>query len=280
MYHFARGENGLGHRRIITLLSDFGGQDAYVSSMKGVILGICPEAVIIDISHNVRKFDVRQGAFLLHQAAAYFPEGTIHMAVIDPGVGTDRRRIIVEGKRCLFVGPDNGVLSLAVQREGFVTGVELREKRFMLPNPSTTFDGRDVFAPASAHLACGVVLEEFGPVVSRIITPSFAGATRIKNKLVGEVLHVDRFGNVITNIQRSLLSSFNAVEGEVYQVKVAKDCARITFSRTYGTVPVGSPVMVVGSGDFVELSVNRGNASDLFKADVGSQIEILRGPNA
>jgi len=234
MHRFARGENGLGHRHIITLLTDFGSQDAYVSSMKGVILGIYPEAVIVDISHNVRKFDVRQGAFLLHQAAAYFPKGTIHMAVIDPGVGTDRRRIIIKGKRCLFVGPDNGVLSLAVQREGFVKGVEIREKRFMLPNPSTTFDGRDVFAPASAHLACGVVL----------------------------------------------LSSFNVVEGEVFQVKVAKDCARMTFSRTYGNVPVGTPVMVVGSGDFVEISVNRGDASDLFKAAVGSQIEILRLPNA
>ncbi|MCW4037847.1 MAG: S-adenosyl-l-methionine hydroxide adenosyltransferase family protein [Candidatus Bathyarchaeota archaeon] len=270
----------MGHRHIITLLTDFGSQDAYVSSMKGVILGICPEAVIVDISHHVRKFDVRQGAFLLHQAAAYFPKGTIHMAVIDPGVGTDRRRIIVEGKRCLFVGPDNGVLSLAVQREGFVKGVEIRENRFMLPNPSTTFDGRDVFAPASAHLACGVVLEEFGPVISRIVTPSFARATRIKNKLVGEVLHVDTFGNIITNIQRSLLSSFNAVEGEVFQVKVAKDCARMIFSRTYGNVQVGTPVIVVGSGDLIEISVNRGNASDLFKADTGSQIEILRRPNA
>jgi S-adenosylmethionine hydrolase len=120
----------LGHRHIITLLTDFGNQDAYVGSMKGVILSICPEAVIIDISHNVCKFDVRQGAFLLHQAAAYFSERTIHTVVIDPGVGTDRRRIIVKGKRSLFVGPDNGVLSLAVQREGFVKGVEIREKKF------------------------------------------------------------------------------------------------------------------------------------------------------
>ena len=195
-------------------------------------------------------------------------------------MGTDRRRIIVEGKRGLFVGPDNGVLSLAVQREGFVTGVEIREKKFMLPTPSTTFDGRDVFAPASAHLACGVALESFGPVIARLVTPSFARATRIKNKLVGEVLHVDRFGNIITNIQRRLFSSFNAVEGEVFQVKVAKDCASLIFSRTYGNVPVGTPMMVVGSGDLVELSVNRGTASDLFKADTGSQIKIFRRPNA
>jgi S-adenosylmethionine hydrolase len=247
--------------------------------MKGVILSICPEAVIIDISHNVRKFDVRQGAFLLHQAAAYFSERTIHTVVIDPGVGTDRRRIIVKGKRSLFVGPDNGVLSLAVQREGFVKGVEIREKKFMLPNPSTTFDGRDVFAPASAHLACGVELEEFGPLISSMVTPSFTRATRTKDKLVGEVLHVDRFGNVITNIQKSLMSSFKAVEGEVFQVKVAKDCARITFSKTYGNVPVDTPIMVVGSGDFVEISVNRGNACDLFKTDVGDRIEIFRRLN-
>jgi len=279
MHRYARGKNGLGLRHIITLLTDFGVQDAYVSSMKGVILDICPEAVIIDISHNVRKFDVRQGTFLLCQAASYFPEGTIHTVVIDPGVGTERRRIIVKGKRGVFVGPDNGVLSLAVQKEGFVKGVEIREKKFMLPNPSTTFEGRDVFAPASAYLACGVELEEFGPRISRMVTPSFTRATCTKDKLVGEVLHVDRFGNVITNIQRSLLSSFKAVEGEVFQAKIAKDCARITFSRTYGNVPVGALVMVVGSGDFLEISVNRGCANDLFKADVGSRIEIFRRPN-
>ncbi len=279
MHHYTRGKNDLGHKHIITLLTDFGVQDAYVSSMKGVILDICTEAVIIDISHNVRKFDVRQGAFLLHQAASYFPEGTIHMVVIDPGVGTERRRIIVKGKRGVFVGPDNGVLSLAVQKEGFVKGVEIREKKFMLPNPSTTFDGRDVFAPASAYLACGAELEEFGPRISRMVTPSFTRATYTKDKLVGEVLHVDRFGNIITNIQRSLISSFKAVEGEVFQAKVGKDCRKIKFSRTYGNVPIGALVMVVGSGDFLEISVNRGCANDLFKADVGSQIEICRLSN-
>jgi S-adenosylmethionine hydrolase len=124
-----------------------------------------------------------------------------------------------------------------------------------------------------------VELEEFGPLISSMVTPSFTRATRTKDKLVGEVLHVDRFGNVITNIQKSLMSSFKAVEGEVFQVKVAKDCARITFSKTYGNVPVDTPIMVVGSGDFVEISVNRGNACDLFKTDVGDRIEIFRRLN-
>ena len=269
----------MGHRRIITLLTDFGIQDAYVSSMKGVILDICSEAVIIDISHNVRKFDVRQGAFLLHQAASYFPEGTIHTVVIDPGVGTERRRIVVKGKRGIFVGPDNGVLSLAVQKEGFVKGVEIKEKKFMLPNPSTTFDGRDVFAPASAYLACGVELEEFGPQISQMVTPSFTRATCTKDKLLGEVLHIDRFGNIITNIQRSLISSFKAVEGEVFQAKIADDCVSITFSRTYGNVPVGALVMIFGSDDLLEISVNKGCASDLYKVDVGSCIEVFRLSN-
>ena len=270
----------MGQQHIITLLTDFGVHDAYVGAMKGVILDICPDAVIIDVSHQVHPFDVRQGAFLLHQAAPYFPTGTIHTAVIDPGVGTDRRRIIIKGRRGFFVGPDNGVLSLAVQKEGFVKGVEIRETKFMRPNPSPTFDGRDVFAPAAAHLACGVELEAFGPVISCMVTPPFARATRRKEKLVGEVLHVDRFGNVITNIPGSLLSSFKAEAGEVFHVKVDGQEARMTVSRTYGNVPVGTPVMVVGSSDFVEVSVNRGRACDLLQADAGSRIEITRYPNA
>lgn len=270
----------MSHRPIITLLTDFGVHDAYVGAMKGVILDICPDAVIIDITHHVQPFDVRQGAFLLHQAAPYFPVDTIHVAVVDPGVGTARRRIGVRGRRGLYVGPDNGVLTLALQRDGFVQGVELQEAKYMRPTPSPTFDGRDVFAPAAAHLACGVALEALGPPISRLVTPPFAQATRRKETLVGEVLHIDRFGNIITNIPQDLLAAFNAAAGEVFHVQVDGTAANIIFSRAYGQVLEGTPIMVVGSSDFVEVSVNRGDARDQFHADVGSRIEVTRLPTA
>lgn len=263
------------HKPIITLLTDFGAQDAYVSSMKGVILGLCPAAVIVDISHEVQKFDVRQGAFLLHQAAPYFPKGTIHTVVVDPGVGTERRRIIVEGPHSLFVGPDNGVFSLAIQREGFVKAVEIKEKKFMLPNPSPTFDGRDIFAPVSAHLACGVKIDEFGPTVSSMVTPPYSRPTIKKDKILGEVLSIDRFGNIITNIPYRLLNSFTAVDEALFRVKVNETSKIIKLSRTYGNVPIGTPIMVVGSSNFLEVSINQGSSSTIFKANVGSKIELI-----
>jgi S-adenosylmethionine hydrolase len=264
----------LEHRPIITLLTDFGAQDAYVSSMKGIILGLCPEAVIVDISHEVHKFDVKMGAFLLHQAAPYFPKGTIHTVVVDPGVGTARRRIIVEGGHSLFVGPDNGVFALAIQRESFVKAVEITEKKFMLPNPSPTFDGRDIFAPVSAHLACGVRIEEFGDIVSSIVTPPYSRPTIQKDKIVGEVLAIDDFGNIITNIPYRLLHLFKAGEGALFRVKVDATSETMKLSRTYGNVPIGTSVLVVGSSNFLEVSINQGSSSNLFQADVGSKIEL------
>ncbi len=259
---------------IITLLTDFGAQDAYVSSMKGVILGLCPDAVIVDISHEVQKFDVRQGAFLLHQAAPYFPKGTIHTVVVDPGVGTERRRIIVEGAHSLFVGPDNGVFSLAIQREGFVRAVEITEKKFMLPNPSPTFDGRDIFAPVSAHLACGVKIEEFGSTISSIAIPTYSRPTIQKDKIDGEVIAIDSFGNIITNIPDILLRAFKAGEGNLFTVTVNATSKIMKLSRTYGNVPIGTPVLVVGSSNFLEISINKGSSRNVFQADVGSKIEV------
>lgn len=270
--------SGLRRRPIITLLTDFGQKDAYVSSMKGVILGISPEAVVIDISHEVRRHDVRHGAFLLYQAAPYFPDGTIHVVVVDPGVGTARRRVIVEGRRCLFVGPDNGVLSLAVEEEGFFRIVEIKEKEFMLPNPSSTFEGRDVFAPVSAHLALGVEIDEFGPEISSLTSTSFSRPMIGEDSILGEVLHVDRFGNIVTNIRGSQFKAFQGVRG-LFKVKIGGTAVVLRLSRTYGDVPTGTPIMVIGSSKFLEISVNRGSASELFKANVGSRIEITRFGN-
>lgn len=259
---------------IITLLTDFGTKDAYVAAMKGAILQICPEARVVDISHDVNKFDIRHGAFLLAQASPYFPERTIHVAVVDPGVGTVRRRIIVQGRRSLYVGPDNGVLLTAAKREGIVRAVEITNPRYMLPNPSRTFEGRDVFAPASAFLARGIDLDEFGGEVRDLVYPPFVEATLRKGMVAGEVVHIDGFGNVITNIPEILLREVGVVEGMSMRVRLGERVEFLSFCRVYGEAPVGVLILVVGSSGLLEVSVNQGNASVLFGARVGDPVEI------
>ena len=159
---------------MITLTSDFGLKDPYVAEMKGVILTINPNATIVDITHGVEKFNIRMGAFMLASAAPYFPKGTVHLAVVDPGVGTERRAILVQTKQGFFVGPDNGVLMLAAQNQGIEHTYELTNPKFMLPQVSSTFHGRDIFAPAAAYLDISVKPSEFGPEINDATTPEFA----------------------------------------------------------------------------------------------------------
>ena len=163
---------------MITLTSDFGLKDPYVAEMKGVILTINPNATIIDITHDVEKFDIRMGAFMLASAAPYFPKGTVHLAVVDPGVGTERRAILVQTKQGFFVGPDNGVLMLAAKNQGIEHIYELSNPKFMLPKVSATFHGRDIFAPAAAYLDIGVKPAEFGPEITDAVMPEFVHVKR------------------------------------------------------------------------------------------------------
>ncbi len=185
---------------MITLTSDFGLKDPYVAEMKGVILTINQKATIIDITHDIEKFNVRMAAFTLASAASYFPEGTVHLAVVDPEVGTKRRAIIIQTKKAYFVGPDNGILMLAAKSQGIKYIYQLTNPKFMLPSLSNTFHGRDVFAPAAAHLDSGVQTCEFGPEILDPLEPAFAQITRKDSSVIGEVVHVDGFGNIITNI--------------------------------------------------------------------------------
>ena len=161
----------------------------------------------MDVSHGVDKFNVRMGAFMLASAAPYFPKGTIHLAVVDPGVGTERRAILVQTKQGFFVGPDNGVLMLAAQAQGIEHVYELANPKFMLRRVSCTFHGRDIFAPAAAYLDKGVDPKEFGPEITDAVAPKFAAVERKDSSLFGEVLHVDGFGNVITNIAQNEVST-------------------------------------------------------------------------
>jgi S-adenosylmethionine hydrolase len=263
-------------KTVISLLTDFGLRDPYVAEMKAVILSICPEARIVDISHDIEKYNVRMGAFLLAQAAPYFPRGTVHVVVVDPGVGTKRRPIIIEARRSLYVGPDNGVLMLSAQNEGIKHIHEITNEKYMLKPVSRTFHGRDIFSPAAAYLANGVSASDFGPEVHDPLVPSFASLIVRKDEIRGEIIHIDGFGNLITNITKEQLSIIGIKEGGNFQAALKGTILDLKICSAYGDVPAKTPLAIIGGTGFLELSVNQGDAAQAFKAHVGDKI-IIKG---
>jgi len=261
---------------VITLLTDFGTKDPYVAEMKAVIVSICPEAQIIDISHEIEKFNIRMGAFALASAAPYFPEKTIHVAVVDPGVGTKRRPIIVETQRCFYVGPDNGILMLSAQKEGIKRVCQISNPLLMLSKVSKTFHGRDIFAPVAAYLARGKAVSEFGSEIHDYVVPKFAKPEIRGSGLLGEVMHIDDFGNIISNISIKDLRKIGAKENHFLNVKFKERILRLRFCSTYGDVSPKQPLALVGSHEFLEISVNQGNAANKFKVKVGDSVRLLR----
>jgi S-adenosyl-L-methionine hydrolase (adenosine-forming) len=254
---------------MITLTSDFGYEDPYAAEMKGVILTINPNANIIDITHGVEKFNIRIGAFMLASAVPYFLKGTVHLAVVDPGVGTERRAILVQTKQGFFVGPDNGILILAAQIQGIEHTYELTNPKFMLSKVSCTFHGRDVFAPAAAHLDRGVKPSEFGPEIRDPVVPEFASVKRKNDSLIGEVLHVDGFGNLITNISPREIAQSKRVN-----VKLQNLSQNLTFVKTYALAKPQQPLALIGSHGFLEIALNQGSAAEKFHAMAGDKIEV------
>ena len=264
----------MNRKPLITLLSDFGLRDPYVAEMKAVILSICPNVTIIDISHEVDKYDVRMGAYTLARAAPFFPEGIIHVAVVDPGVGTERRPIIIESKRGFYVGPDNGLLMLSAIKEGIVHVYEVTNRRYMLRTVSKTFHGRDIFSPAAAHLAKGVKPSEFGPEISDPVVPSFVQPSVHGNEIRGEVVHVDGFGNIVTNVAEEYHKATGIKEGERLSVTLKDNEVIVRLCSAYGDVSVNNPLAVVGSGGFLEVAVNRGSAAQKYDTKAGDKVVI------
>jgi len=259
---------------LVTLLSDFGLKDPYVAEMKAVVSTISPEARIVDISHSIDKFDIRMGAFVLASARRYFPKGTIHVAVVDPSVGTKRRALLVETKRAFYVGPDNGLLMLAAQKEGIRHVYSITNPKLMLPSVASTFHGRDVFAPAAAYLANGTAPTEFGPEISDFMVPRFAKPVLKTDGLVGEVLHIDDFGNIITNIMSKDLEKIRVKPKNLLSIKMKKRSWKIRFCTAYGDVATKTVLVLIGSHDFLEIAVNQGNASKKFNVKVSDAVAV------
>ena len=259
-------------RPIISLLTDFGLIDSYVGEVKAVISTICPDAEIIDITHDVRKFDIRTGAFLLASAAPYFPKGTVHLAVVDPGVGGKRRPIAVETARARFVGPDNGLLIPAAEKENIVHVFELTNRSLMLETISSTFHGRDVFAPVAARLACGVRGSEFGAEISDYVKLSF-GEPKIANRhITCEIIHVDGFGNLVTNIPGQALTKL----GRRLVLMIRGRRVPAKFVHAYTDIEGKQVGFLVGSHGYVEFCCRESSVSRRLSLGCGDVLRISR----
>lgn len=284
MYPAGGYNSGMG--RIIALLTDFGTSDTYVGVMKGVMLGIAPDAQLVDLMHAVQPQNIQQAAFLLMNSYRYFPPGTVFLGVVDPGVGSSRKPIAAQAGGYTFVAPDNGVLSYVLRELGGFQAVALENSAFQLSRTSNTFHGRDIFAPAAAHIAAGVALAQFGAAVTQPVILPEPALNVNPNRISGEVLHIDHFGTAVTSIgllkregdTLALMSRF----GDAAPLWFAADGATAIIgnqrieqiSRTYANVAHGETLALVGSSGYLELSINGGNFAATYGVKIGDPVAI------
>ncbi len=262
---------------VITLMTDFGLADPYVAMMKGVILSVNPHARLVDITHQVPPGAICEGARVIREAYRFFPPGTIHLGVVDPGVGSDRRPIAAEADGHAFVGPDNGLFWPVLMDAADSRIVCLQAERFFLPSVSATFHGRDVFAPVAAHLSIGVELEELGGPVTDP-RPVSLPVVQIKGEsLQGQIIHVDHFGNLVSNIASEVLNRFLGSSGPSIHVGGLR-LQRV--DRAYADVEEGQPLALVNSSNLLEVAVNMGRASEVVGVPeedlIGTEVRVSR----
>jgi len=251
---------------IISLTTDFGLADGYVGIMKGVILGIAPHACLVDLSHDIAPQDIRRASYVLARAAPYFPTGTIHLAVVDPGVGSHRRPLLVTTEQARYVGPDNGIFS-HVLGQGDAQAWALDQPRYWLPQVGQTFHGRDIFAPVAAHLAAGIAPERLArrihdPICLALPEPS----RRPDGHIHGEIIYVDHFGNLISNVPAAWVARGG------WSCRIAGRSAPLVSA--YAEVADGAPAALISSSGTVELAVRNGNASRTFNVGTGEKLEL------
>ncbi|OFW16814.1 MAG: hypothetical protein A3F70_12425 [Acidobacteria bacterium RIFCSPLOWO2_12_FULL_67_14] len=262
-------------RPVIALLTDFGTKDHYAGTMKGVALGICPDATCVDITHDIPPHDILAGALELAASYRYFPPGTVFLVVVDPGVGSARRGLAAEAGGYRFVAPDNGVLTVVLQESPPRRVVELTERRYARPTVSRTFEGRDRFAPAAAWLAKGIDLSALGRPLTSWQTLHVPAPLLGEDGITGEVLRVDRFGNLVTNIDRPMFERF-AEAGGLEIVAGTEAVGRVV--ATYADAPSGSICALFGSSGHLEVAVNGGSAAERFGLGRGARVTVTRVP--
>jgi S-adenosylmethionine hydrolase len=260
---------------IITLLTDFGTKDPYVASMKGVILNINPQCIVIDITHQVNPHDINEGAFILANAYSYFPKGTIHLSVVDPGVGGTRKPILLVTQNYFFVGPDNGLFAPIARKEKVKQVVVLAKEKYFLSKVRKTFHGRDVFAPVAAHLSLGIKPDAFGYKISAIKELGFGKPIIKERKLLGEILHIDTFGNLISNIDEEKL--FRFTKGRSFVIRAGRETIH-GLKKGYWEGEKGELIALLGSSGLLEISVREGSAQKMLKLKTGDPIQISTSP--
>ena len=260
---------------IITLLTDFGSTSFFPAAMKGVIMGICPEARIVDVTHAVPEHDIIAGGYALYATYRNFPLGTIHVAVVDPGVGSQRNIVAVKMHGYTFITPDNGLMSFLLKSDTPEEIFAVENAALWARDVSPTFHGRDVFAHVAAHLAGGVPLDEVGPVKHEVVRLDISSAEVSETGISGEIVSIDRFGNLVTNIRGTMLPESPEERAKV--VVKASGHTITGISRTYVDVSLGELVVYVGSSGLVEIGRNRGSARDVLGAGIGHAVKVSFG---
>jgi S-adenosylmethionine hydrolase len=262
---------------VITLLTDFGTAAEYVGLMKGVILSINPSAVIVDLTHQIESQDIEQAAFAIHSSYGYFPDGTVHLAVVDPGVGSERALLALEMQKQFFIAPDNGLLTLLFDEGNINSLIRITNSSYFLDSISRTFHGRDIIAPVGAHVAAGVALSKLGPdmdLQDAVRLDRLYARISENGEIVGKVVFIDDFGNLITNIDKKKLSEVcRAGQEKKIQVEVGSHVIEGLF-ETYTNVPSKTPVVLTGSCGYLEIAVNKGSAAFVLNAAKGDNVRV------
>lgn len=263
---------------IITLTTDFGERDGFVGAMKGVILSLAPEAQVVDIAHDIEPQNIAQGAVVLATAALFFPPGTVHVAVVDPGVGSARRALAVQTERYLFLAPDNGLLTYALEEEPPLRAAALTNPRYFRHPVSATFHGRDIFAAVAAHWVRGVPWEELGPEVplESLVRLPLPQVQRHLGALEGEVIYLDRFGNAMTNITARCLEREWGQEWRRLVQVCLPDGRSLPVVGSYSDGALGEPLALINSADRLEIAVRQGRADALLSLQPGSRVRVQR----
>ena len=262
--------------RVITLLTDYGLRDSYVAEMKGAILRINPDVTLVDISHSVDSYDIREGAFHLARSVNYFPDGTVHVAVVDPGVGGERESLVFETSRAYLVGPDNGLLAPAAERLGVKKVYRITNRSLLPERLSDVFDGRDTFGPVAAHLSRGEPSSSFGPETDEYVRiPAYSPPMRLDGGLEASVIHIDSFGNLVTNITYEELGELGVSPGSEITLALGSKSFKVPLVRRFSAVPVGRLLALVAGGGYLEISINQGNAHKVLGIRRDEKVRIV-----
>ena len=252
---------------IISLLTDFGDKDGFIGTMKGVIYGINPRATIVDITHQIPPQDVNSGAFVLKNCYHYFPKGTIHVAVVDPGVGSERKILLTVTPEHFFIAPDNHILKYIFYSQETIKVFEVFNKKYFLKTVSHTFHGRDIFAPVAAYLSTGIPVDEFGREIQDYDKGDIALPQINRHKISGSIIYIDQFGNLITNIEE------HRIKSRKISINLGTQTVN-SLSNSYAEVETGEPLALIGSSGFLEIAIRNGNAQKAWNVNIGDPVII------